>query len=86
MPERAAMNPNTTPSNPSAFPVPNDVLFHPNTKPGECGYEFGMTLRDYFAAKAMQGMVGTNPSWHHLASKSYEIADAMLSERAKGQS
>ena len=40
----------------------------------------GMTLRDYFAAKAMQEM-----KWHdedHAAQACYEIADAML--RARG--
>ena len=42
----------------------------------------GMSLRDYFAAKAMQGM---DPhKWtciDELSKKSYEIADAMLKQR-----
>jgi len=47
----------------------------------------GMTLRDYFAAKAMQGMV-TDKSWQGqtcktVANISYEMADAML--KARGQ-
>jgi hypothetical protein len=49
--------------------------------------EKGMTLRDYFAAKAMQGMfAGRNGSvltasdW---ATQAYIIADAMLAERSK---
>lgn len=47
----------------------------------------GMTLRDYFAAKASQGM-HANPacdSWgsEEMARKAYEWADAMLAERAK---
>ena len=47
----------------------------------------GMTLRDYFAAKAMQGlcadpeMQGTHMS--DISRQSYELADAMLAERAK---
>lgn len=45
----------------------------------------GMTLRDYFAAKAMQGYMsipgGVNPKWD--ARLAYEIADAMLVERSK---
>ncbi len=46
----------------------------------------GMDLRDYFAAKAMQGII-TNPSRPDtfditLASKqSYQIADAMMKAR-----
>ena len=47
----------------------------------------GMTLRDYFAAKAMQGIISTNTSFLHnpeqLAKKAFEFADAML--KAKEQ-
>lgn len=47
----------------------------------------GMTLRDYFAAKAMHAvMVGPFPGSHDagdFARHAYEIADAMLAERAK---
>lgn len=49
----------------------------------------GMTLRDYFAAKAMQGMfaAGYEYSADAPASKraahAYMAADAMLAERAK---
>ncbi len=44
----------------------------------------GMTLRDYFAAKAMQGIVGKDFSEAEFISKhSYKIADAMLKERDK---
>ena len=43
----------------------------------------GMTLRDYFAAKAMQGLLaGTKTgSATVLATDSYKMADAMLRER-----
>jgi hypothetical protein len=43
----------------------------------------GMTLRDYFAAKAMQGyIVGTEqPKVDHLAKVAYQMADAMLKAR-----
>lgn len=44
----------------------------------------GMTLRDYFAAKAMQGELASGEASHHaenIASRSYEIADAMLKAR-----
>lgn len=49
---------------------------------------FGMTLRDYFAAQAMQGICANN-RWNstkqveNCARESYCIADAMLAERAK---
>lgn len=45
----------------------------------------GMTLRDYFAAKAMQGM-NPHPVNEHpkdVARWAYEIADAMIAERSK---
>ena len=43
----------------------------------------GMTLRDYFAAKAMQGMSsrGGYSEWAHMAEDAYEMADAMLEAR-----
>lgn len=46
-------------------------------------HEHGLTLRDYFAAKAMQGlMVGVEmPSCDYIADKSYEMADAMMEAR-----
>jgi hypothetical protein len=49
----------------------------------------GMTLRDYFAAKAMQGMVTEDHDSYKdstietLAKGAYRIADAMLKERSK---
>ena len=47
--------------------------------------EEGMTLRDYFAAKALQGMLAENGGGpmrnNTLAEFSYEIADAMLKAR-----
>lgn len=43
----------------------------------------GMELRDYFAAKAMQGMmVDTEiPNCTHIAKESYRMADAMMKAR-----
>ena len=42
----------------------------------------GMTLRDYFAAKAMQGLL-KELGWNDdsLAKQSYEVADSMLKAR-----
>lgn len=50
------------------------------------GYEEGMTLRDYFAAKALQGLLsrgGHDKMNVHdvLAQRTYAIADAMLEAR-----
>ena len=42
----------------------------------------GMTLRDYFAAKAMQALITRiSMSGEDQARKAYEIADAMLKAR-----
>lgn len=50
----------------------------------------GMTLRDYFAAKAMQGDISSMQAHedpasaaHHIAARAYAVADAMLKERNK---
>jgi hypothetical protein len=64
-----------------AFPSMRDMRHNP-----DFDHEEGMTLRDYFAAKAMQGLLacpvgeGKNEEY---AKWSYEFADAMLAERSK---
>jgi hypothetical protein len=50
-------------------------------------YSDGMTLRDYFAAKALQGLL-SNMEFDaidtlHTASTAYAFADEMLKERSK---
>jgi hypothetical protein len=66
-----------------AFPFPSDC------SAGEPG-ELGMTLRDYFAAKAMQQVMAANPvtgQYPHIsdfgdvAESAYAMADAMLAAR-----
>jgi hypothetical protein len=44
----------------------------------------GMTLRDYFAAKAMHGLLanGHQGSFEQVAEESYLCADAMLDTRS----
>jgi hypothetical protein len=63
-------------NNPPAFPTtkPLDSWGDPNQ---------GMTLRDYFAAKAMQAMETRNASGtdHSRAIRAYEMADAMMKAR-----
>lgn len=61
--------------------------------PEEHGINGGMTLRDYFAAHAIPALIANsalNPrafscadALEMCASSAYEIADAMLKERAK---
>lgn len=64
-------------NNPPAFPQPN----HPPTWTGGDG----MSLRDYFAAKAMTSLLTAEIvgeySNEHVAEISYLIADAMLKAR-----
>jgi len=45
----------------------------------------GMSLRDYFAAKAMQGMMHdvSQPVGEVIAEWAYQVADAMLKAREK---
>ena len=63
------------------------IVYHES---GGCAFpsdrSFGMTLRDYFAAQAMQGMLSACTGWseagiERLAKCSYMTADAMLKER-----
>ena len=56
--------------------------------PSAMGDHDGMSLRDYFAAKAMQGMLAARHPTHSgedgadtLADDSYIVADAMLAAR-----
>lgn len=48
-------------------------------------YNPGMSLRDYFAAKAIQGMLAhgehAEGGWKRLVAAAYSYADAMLEER-----
>lgn len=64
-------------NNPPAFPLHN----HGAQTLGL--HVTGMTLRDYFAAKAMQAMETRNASGtdYSRAIRAYEIADAMLKAR-----
>ena len=55
----------------AAFPVAHSYLIQP-----------GMSLRDYFAAKAMQALAQGN-YFDATARQAYMIADAMLREREK---
>jgi hypothetical protein len=43
--------------------------------------QFGMNLRDYFAAKAMQAMVNEYDDFNMMSKYAYEMADAMMKAR-----
>jgi len=44
--------------------------------------QLGMTLRDYFAAKAMQAMLNNGSNvYSFMAVRAYEIADEMMKAR-----
>ena len=64
----------------SAFPTSN----YQKIVPISTGYSEGMTLRDYFAAKAMQSFVlNKNILLDDAAGLAYKMADAMLRAREK---
>jgi hypothetical protein len=48
-------------------------------------HEHGMTLRDWFAGMAMQGMLSASENYQtiELAKYAFDVADAMLKERSK---
>ena len=48
--------------------------------------EKGMQLRDYFAAKAMQGLLASevNAPINTFAIRAYKVADAMMKARTDG--
>ena len=50
------------------------------------GCDEGMTLRDYFAAKVIQGWLGSRAmavDGRQVAAAAYILADAMIAEREK---
>ena len=49
--------------------------------PSALGDHDGMTLRDYFAAKVMQGLLDAAMGKSEIAKVAYEMADAMLKAR-----
>ena len=58
----------------------NPLLFWSSlTEPTMFGTD--VTLRDLFAAHAMQAMVGANVNWATIPEDAYEMADALLARR-----
>ena len=75
--------------NPSAFPVSTPGFTYGDGSTEMPNTEYGMTLRDYFAAKAMQGILASYanpattsiPADEQAAAWAYGYADAMLAAR-----
>ena len=61
-------------NNPPAFPT----LHIPHASPPAWS---GMTLRDYFAAKAMQALIDNDGLFSEIPAQAYALADAMLKAR-----
>jgi hypothetical protein len=55
----------------------------PYVETGDCGVREGMSLRDYFAAKAMQAIISSDGTYDYKnrAIEAYQAADAMLEAR-----
>ena len=71
-------------NNQPAFPMSGFDTRH--GQPIQAVYQHGMTLRDYFAAKAMQGLIASNDEGagdriEDVPGYAYAIADAMLKAR-----
>ena len=65
-----------------------DIPAFPKTPFIEIGTpQNGMTLRDYFAAKAMQGLLASevNATLKTFAKQAYTMADAMMEVRNESQ-
>jgi hypothetical protein len=45
------------------------------------GFDTGMTLRDYFAAQAMQALIDKEAFFDDVAESAYKVADHMLRVR-----
>ncbi|WP_245219013.1 hypothetical protein [Pseudomonas vranovensis] len=72
-----------------AFPIADydHQTFMPETVDEAKRLLSGMSLRDYFSAKAMNGICAHHDTWglteQEIADHAYRLADAMLAARAK---
>jgi hypothetical protein len=58
---------------------PSTIQYFPDDKNAD--EEKGMSLRDYFAAKAMQGLMDAAIPMSEIAKEAYRMADLMLKAR-----
>ena len=69
-------------NNPPAFPHVADILqIAGNSAVVKTLTQNGMTLRDYFAAKAMQALIDNDGLFSEIPTQAYALADAMLKAR-----
>lgn len=72
-----------------AFPLPPRTNKHVMTDTECMGEHRGMTLRDYFAAKALDACFSLEHfpkiDCHNIAKNAYAVADAMIAEREKAK-
>ena len=66
------------PTNPPAFPR-HMTIYGQNVQSHSEGY--GMDLRDYFAAQAMQALIDNDGLFSEIPTQAYALADAMLKAR-----
>jgi hypothetical protein len=62
-------------NNPPAFPV------FPETSGGHAAAFQGITMRDYFAARAMEALIDNDGLFSEIPTQAYALADAMLKAR-----
>jgi hypothetical protein len=67
-------------NNPPAFPIPRHTRHFDNIQ-GEYVQDDGMTLRDYFAARAMQALIDNDGLFSEIPTQAYALADEMLKAR-----
>jgi hypothetical protein len=67
----------------AAFPTPRFMVDDESRFVGFSINTDGMSLRDYFAAKAMQALIDNDGFFSEIPTQAYELADAMLEERSK---
>jgi hypothetical protein len=61
----------------------NDKPAFPQYQPHPDPFSHGMTLRDYFAAKAMQALIDNDGLFVVIPAQAYAIADLMMEARKK---
>ncbi len=68
------------PAFPSSYATPSGPVAYDDN--------YGMTLRDYFAAAALQGYIAagvpSDSTYDDVAEKAFKAADSMLKERDNG--
>ncbi len=80
---------NTKPINDGGSAFPFGQISELTGQPINGFFEPGMTLRDWFAGMAMQGILsyqGLGVRFNQTASDAFDMADTMIAEREKGGS